>query len=288
VEKVSKSQFLEINDIRYHIRTWGDSSSEHLYLMHGWMDMSASFQFTVDALSKDWFVIAPDWRGFGLSSWASHGYWFPEYVADLAGIINKLSPDTDINLVGHSMGGNVAGLYTGVYPERIKRLVLAEGFGMPPRDASEAPDHLRKWLSQKNSQTTLKPYKSLAAVAKRLIDNTPALTEERALFLAQHWSTEGASGEFTLRADPKHKRVNPILYRSDEASYFWQRISCPTLWLHSDSDWLNKFMKNEYNTIEDYRSKYQNLSEDTITDSTHMMHHVQPEKFAAIIESFVS
>ena len=78
--------------------------------MHGWMDMSASFQFTVDALSKDWFVIAPDWRGFGLSSWASHGYWFPEYVADLAGIINKLSPDTDINLVGHSMGGNVAGL----------------------------------------------------------------------------------------------------------------------------------------------------------------------------------
>jgi pimeloyl-ACP methyl ester carboxylesterase len=36
-------------------------------MMHGWMDVGASFQFVVDALQGDWHVIAPDWRGFGLS-----------------------------------------------------------------------------------------------------------------------------------------------------------------------------------------------------------------------------
>ena len=66
------------------------------------MDMSASFQFTVDELDKDWFVIAPDWRGFGLSDWAPQGYWFPDYVADLSRIINIISPDAEISLVGHS------------------------------------------------------------------------------------------------------------------------------------------------------------------------------------------
>ena len=94
--------------------------------------MSASFQFTVDELDKDWYVIAPDWRGFGLSDWAPQGYWFPDYVADLSAIINIISPDVEISLVGHSMGGNIAGLYTGVYPEKVQKLILAEGFGMPP------------------------------------------------------------------------------------------------------------------------------------------------------------
>jgi pimeloyl-ACP methyl ester carboxylesterase len=256
--------------------------------MHGWMDMSASFQFTVDELDKDWFVIAPDWRGFGLSDWAPQGYWFPDYVADLSRIINIISPDAEISLVGHSMGGNIAGLYAGVYPEKVQKLILAEGFGMPPRDANEAPNRLKRWLEQKEKNPSLKPYSSLGEVAQRLIKNTPELTEERAFFLAEHWSAQQSNGEFNLRADPKHKMTNPILYRSVEASFFWKRITCPTLWLHSDSGWLRRFMKDDYATIDEYRSNYQNLSEKTITESSHMMHHVQPKKFAAAIESFIN
>ena len=82
--------------------------------------------------------------------------------------------------------------------------------------------------------------------------------------------------------------TNPILYRSVEASFFWKRIACPTLWLHSDSGWLRRFMKDDYATIDEYRSNYQNLSEKTITESSHMMHHVQPKKFAAAIELFIN
>ena len=287
MQSVSKSQFLNINGLRYHIRTWGNNSDRHLYLMHGWMDMSASFEFVVKELSEHWFILAPDWRGFGLTEWAPYGYWFPDYVADLSEIINALSKEKEVNLFGHSMGGNIAGLYTGVFPEKVNKVILAEGFGMPPRDASDAPNHLKKWLDQKQVSPTLKPYKSLYDVAQRLIANTPQLTQHQALFLAEHWAEEQSNGEFKLRADPKHKMVNPILYRSTEASFFWKRITCPTLWLHSDSGWLRKFMKDDYETINEYRSNYQNLSEETITHSTHMMHHVQPKKIAAAIESFM-
>ena len=119
------------------------------------------------------------------------------------------------------------------------------------------------------------------------MNNTPALTHPQALFLAEHWAAKQPDGEFQLIADPKHKMVNPILYRSTEASFFWKRITCPTLWLHSDSGWLRKFMKDDYKTIDEYRSNYQNLIEKTITDSSHMMHHVQPKKLAIAIESFI-
>ena len=63
--KPSQSHILQIRGLRYHMRTWGDPRDPKLVLLHGWMDVSASFQFLVDALRRDWYVIAPDWRGFG-------------------------------------------------------------------------------------------------------------------------------------------------------------------------------------------------------------------------------
>ena len=102
-----------------------------MWLLHGWMDVSASFQFLVDALERDWYVIAPDWRGFGLSEWAAGGYWFLDYLGDLDVLLRLLAQDRSVNLVGHSMGGNVANLYAGVRPERVRKLALLEGFGLP-------------------------------------------------------------------------------------------------------------------------------------------------------------
>jgi len=81
--KVSRSQFVDVRGLSYHVRTWGEAGAPKLFLLHGWMDVSASFQFLVDALAGQWHVLAPDWRGFGPSETPQDGYWFPDYVADL-------------------------------------------------------------------------------------------------------------------------------------------------------------------------------------------------------------
>uniref|UniRef100_UPI002362DFF1 alpha/beta fold hydrolase n=3 Tax=Pseudomonadota TaxID=1224 RepID=UPI002362DFF1 len=78
-----------------------------LVLLHGWMDVGASFQFVVDALAGDREVIALDWRGFGLSEASGAGcYWFPDYLADLDALLDAVSPSAPVDLLGHSMGGN--------------------------------------------------------------------------------------------------------------------------------------------------------------------------------------
>lgn len=286
--KPSTSLFRDVRGLRYHVRSWGDPDAPKLFMLHGWMDVSASFQFTVDALTSDWNVLAPDWRGFGLSEWVKSGYWFPDYVADLDNLLNQLSPEQAVTIVGHSMGGNIAGLYAGVRPERVDRLLLAEGFGMPPTVPEQAPKRLLKWLDQVATPPTLRPYASLQEVAARLLANTPGLGAERANFLAPHWAQEVEPGRYELRADPKHKTTNPVLYRYQEALTIWKQITAPVLWIHSGTDWVRKFLKENDQLLDLYRSSYARLTECRIEGASHMMHHDQPEQFAQALENFLS
>src|SRR5436190_28301 len=136
----SDSSFLDIRGLRYHVRRWPRPGARKLILLHGWMDVSASFQFLVDELRGEWDVHAPDWRGYGLTDWAKADcYWFPDYLADLDFILEEIHADEPVILVGHSLGGNAAALYAGIRPARVARLVNLEGFGLPQTRPEQAP-----------------------------------------------------------------------------------------------------------------------------------------------------
>lgn len=191
--KPATSEFHLVRNLRYHVRCWGDAAAPKLFLLHGWMDVSASFQFLVDCFSREWHVIAPDWRGFGLSEWARDGYWFPDYYADLDALLNIYQPDSPVKLVGHSMGGNVACTYAGVRPQRVDKLVSLEGFGAKRTSAGDAPARYARWLDQLAAPPTFRPYPSFEAVADRMRKNNPRLTAERAQYLATHWARKTGS-----------------------------------------------------------------------------------------------
>jgi alpha-beta hydrolase superfamily lysophospholipase len=95
----STSQFLAVRGLSYHVRSWGDAAAPKLFMLHGWMDVGASFQFLVDALARDWCVLAPDWRGFGQSAWCEDGYWFADYLADLDALLEHFTPDAPARVV---------------------------------------------------------------------------------------------------------------------------------------------------------------------------------------------
>jgi pimeloyl-ACP methyl ester carboxylesterase len=135
-----------------------------MVLLHGWMDVSASFQFLVDALSADWDAYAPDWRGYGLTQWSgADSYWFPDYMGDLDALLERIQPDAPVNLVGHSLGGNVAGLYAGVRPARVAKFVNLEGFGMPATKPEQAAKRYARWMDELRVAPKLRPYPDYAA-----------------------------------------------------------------------------------------------------------------------------
>jgi pimeloyl-ACP methyl ester carboxylesterase len=287
----SRSEFITVRSLQYHIRHWGNEGAPKLFMVHGWMDVSASFQFVVDCLRKDWHVIAPDWRGFGLT--ANPGadtYWFPDYLGDLDAILRHYSPDAPVKLLGHSMGGNVVCMYAGVRPDRIEKLINLEGFGLPASRPEQAPARYAKWMDELRDPPTLRSYPTRNGVALRLQKNNPRLTDERAAFLSGHWAAPNDRGEWEILGDPAHKISSPVLYRVEEVLACWQAISAPVLWVEADDTDAWRWMgpKEQARGEVDRRIKFiPNVTTSVITDAGHMLHHDQPEALARLIEQFL-
>ena len=283
----SESLYFKLRGLSYHVRHWKGDRAQKVVLLHGWMDVSASFQFVVDALSAQWDVYAPDWRGYGLSDWSgADSYWFPDYIGDLDALLDQIQPDAAVNLVGHSLGANVAGLYAGIRPERVAKFVNLEGFGMPPTRPDQAPKRYARWLDELREMPRWRPYANFAALADRLQKNNARLSRERAEFLARHWGKDGAAG-VVLRSDPAHKLVNATLYRLEEARACWERATAAVLWVDAAESETRTRMKLSEAEMAERRSAFRNLKHEIVEGAGHMLHHDQPERVARLIESFL-
>jgi pimeloyl-ACP methyl ester carboxylesterase len=287
----SRSEFLTVRGLRTHVRHWGRDGAPVIFMVHGWMDVAASFQFVVDALEGDWHVIAPDWRGFGLSERAhADTYWFPDYVADLDAILDHYAPDGAVNLLGHSMGGNVVGIYAGVRPARVRRLINLEGFGMPASNPEQAPRRYAKWLDELRDPAVLRAYPTRAAVAARLQKTNPRLSDARADFLSRHWAAQNEAGEWEILGDPAHKKPNPILYQIEEVMACWRAITAPVLWIEAEDTNMWQWMgpKAEARVEIDRRlAQLAQVSTHMMADAGHMLHHDQPQELARLVEQFL-
>ena len=298
--RIPRSHYVRVRGLRHHVLSWGDPAlatpeRPALLMLHGWMDVAASFQFAVDALAAERHVIAFDWRGFGLSDTpAADTYWFPDYLGDLEALLDALLPGQTIDLLGHSMGGNVAMLYAGIRPARLRRLVNLEGFGMPESRAEHAPSRYAHWLDELREPTDLRTYTSLEAVAERLRKTNPRLPADRAAWLARQWSrqridAEGNAGAWEILGDPAHLRPNPMLYQVAEVLACWKLITAPLLWVEGDLTDTTRWWGTRY-TREDFHARLAVVArteKHTLSPAGHMLHHDQPEALARRVESFL-
>jgi pimeloyl-ACP methyl ester carboxylesterase len=285
----SESEFVQIRGLRYHVRHWRAAGAPKMVLLHGWMDVSASFQFMVDALRADWDVYAPDWRGYGLTDWGKADcYWFPDYIADLDALLEHIQPAAAVSLVGHSLGGNVGALYAGVRPQRIARFVNLEGFGMAPTRAEQAPERYARWLEELREPPGLRPYESFAVLADRLQAGNKRLTRDKAQFLARQWGQEVAGRGVVLRGDPAHKIVNPVLYRYEEVRACWQKVRAPVLWVQGAESETPNRLHLDAAQIAERRAACPNVKQASVPEAGHMLHHDQPEAVARLVEEFLA
>ncbi|MGO9992169.1 MAG: alpha/beta fold hydrolase [Steroidobacteraceae bacterium] len=280
---------MRVRGLDLHLTRWGPDPSESnlpVFLLHGWQDTGDTFQFMVDEFKRDWPLVALDWRGFGRSEWPQDGYWFADYLADLDALLEGLSLGAPARIVGHSMGGNIASLYAGVRPERVRCVANLEGFGLPRSSPQQAATQLRQWLDQVKSRPTLKDYDSVEQLATVIRFRYPRFNDAQAAFVAAAWSKE-RDGRIRLLGDSRHRWVNPVRYHREDAEACWREVKAPVLMLlGEESEYLSKLgadgsdaaLRNIIPQIEILR----------IAGAGHMLHIEKANVVAPLIEDFLS
>jgi pimeloyl-ACP methyl ester carboxylesterase len=276
---------LEIRGLQFQLYRWPGENPQPIVFAHGWGDTGETFQFIVDHLSARHTIVAFDARGFGRTQWPQDGYWFPDYLADLDALLDAISPSEPVDLLGHSMGGNVAMMYAGVRPQRVRRLINLEGFGLQPVTADQAPARYREWLGEIKEGTHFATYDHFEQLAKVLSRRNPRTSAEHLAFIARSWGRERADGRIELRSDPRHKRVNPVLYQRDQAESCWREIVAPVLFVLGGLSEVAKRLSDAADAAH-FSRQFHDLSLITLPDAGHMLHHERPQAVAELIERF--
>lgn len=283
-----RHETLRVRGLDIHLTRWGPQPSESespAFLLHGWLDAGDTFQFMVDAMQRDWPLVALDWRGFGRSEWPQEGYWFPDYVGDLDAILDQLSPARPARLVGHSMGGNIACSYAGIRPERVRSVINLEGFGLQRTAPAQAPARMRKWLDQLRTPLERKDYASFQELAGIIRFRYPRFSEAQAAFVATAWGKLEAGGRVRLAGDPRHHWVNPVLYKREDTEAYWRELRAPLLMLvGEESDHLAKLGAD--GTAAAFRAIFPHIEMARIAGAGHMLHIERPDLVAPLVESF--
>lgn len=273
---------------RLHYVDWGNPGAPPLILQHGGRDHCRSWDWVAEELARDWHVIAPDLRGHGDSAWAPDGnYEMNAFVYDFAQLVHTLGHD-EVTIVAHSLGGNIATRYTGLYPERVRRLVNIEGLGPSPttraqREAAGYANRFRKWIEARRAASGRIPrrYPTIEAAYARMKEENTFLTDEQARHLTIHGASRNEDGTWSWKFDP-YLNVWPFEdVPEDRTAELWGAISCPVLLLYGLNSWATSPRK-------DGRDKqFRDVRVSEFENAGHWLHHDQFDRFMAEIRSFL-
>jgi pimeloyl-ACP methyl ester carboxylesterase len=277
-----------LRDLRHRVTWWGAPSPNPIVLLHGWGDSAETWQFLIDELPDHWSCVALDWRGFGGTEWPRHGYWFPDYFADLEALLDQVCPDGPARVIAHSMGGNVATMYAGIRPDRIAWIVNLEGIGLPRNAPEQAPGRYAEWLDQLKTPTRERRYSTLDVLVDFLVARNPRMPRDRAEYLARAWSTADgdANGALKLAFDPRHRNVNPVLFQRPEAEACWRRCIAPVLLVLGEHSEIRGRVHAENMTSAYFHSMFRDIRVAELANVGHMMHVEDPPAIARLAVEF--
>lgn len=269
---------LETSRLRYHVREWERPGETTYVLVHGFSDLSATWEPIAERL--DGHVIAPDLRGHGDSEWIGPGgyYHFMDYVADLDDVIRQCARSRVV-LVGHSMGGSVASYWAGTRPDRLAALVLLEGLGPPDLIGADGPSRTAMWIEAwRTGRDKQKVMPTLDDVVRRMRRHDEFLDEPSARRLAEA-GTKQVEGGYVWKQDPLHNTIGPYPYRLDTAKRYWEKVRCPVLCMDGAQSKLN--LGDAERAAR--RASFANVTHRMVENAGHALQRHQPAKVAHAI-----
>lgn len=267
---------------------WGAEDAPPLILVHGGRDQKRSWDRVAGQLSAAYRVIAPDLRGHGRSDWVSDGdYTIMDFVYDLRSLVEHLGMKT-FTLVGHSLGGNIALRYAGLFPESIEKLVALEGLGPSPRMLAErrampVTKRLQEWLEQRQKISTRKPrvMADVATAQARMQAAFEHLPEDLIHHLTVTGLKQNADGTVSWAYDPAGMGRSPADLTHEAVVELWGQIICPTWLVYGADSWAS-------NPAEDGRAKaFRNAEVSLIEQAGHWLHHDQFDVFMRQLQAFL-
>ena len=279
------TQRVPCNGVELRVHEWAPAGAPLAVaiLLHGFQDQGRSFDAVAPALAEAGLrVVAPDLRGFGDSARAPAGayYHFPDYVFDLAELADRVSPGAPIFLVGHSMGGTIASLFAGAFPERVALLALLEGLGPPSMPDEVSPDRFRSWVTGvRDARARGERTMSLDEAVRRLGANHPRVDPDVVRLRAEQL-TRPAPGDLERRVwsfDPLHRTTSPFGFSAERWKAHARRITAPTLVVGGGPEGFHP---------DDEAERVAAIAGAKVVElpgAGHMMHWTRPRELAALL-----
>ena len=275
--------------LRLHYVDWGNPDGPPMLLIHGGRDHCRNWDWVAEHFAKDYHIIAPDLRGHGDSQWeASGNYTQISYVYDIAQLLQQKNMH-DVTVIGHSLGGAIALMYTALFPERVKKLVAIEGMGPSPSLAAKQAeisinDRVRSWVDdmRKLSGRLPRRYDTLDDAFKRMRDENPHLSEEQARHLTLHGANQNEDGTYSWKFDNYVRVFSMSGLPNEQVKKMYGEISCPTLLMRGEESWASDPVADGRTQCFNCPIEYQSFA-----NAGHWIHHDQLDGFVDRVSEFL-
>ncbi|XP_060101314.1 serine hydrolase-like protein 2 isoform X2 [Heteronotia binoei] len=278
-------------------KAWGPPQGRPVLCLHGWLDNANTFNRLIPLLPKDCYYMAVDFGGHGLSSHRPPGfpYHFMDYVGDVRRVVEALKWSR-FTLMGHSLGGTVAGMFSCIFPDMVDKLILVESYGFFP-----APKEYERLLKAKrklfegllsfeaNKQYSTK-VRSPQEALQRLLKANPHLTEDSGKILLQRGTTE-VSGGVVYNRDIRITLHNHSFVSLDQSLIFLKKIQADVLMIIA-RDGIFSIESKDVPIVKPLQEAFRIFLKERYhyvdVTGNHFVHLNEPEVVAGIISAFLS
>ncbi|XP_034394911.1 serine hydrolase-like protein [Cyclopterus lumpus] len=274
-------------------KVWGPEHGRPVLCLHGWADNCGTFNTLIPLLPKEYRYVAVDLAGHGLSSHRPPGafYTIIENVADVRRVVAGLRW-TNFSIIGHSMGGSIAAMFSALYPEMVDTLVLLDSYGFVATDSKELPEVLRKVMVamfqfEEKPEEKKRVYTYEKAV-ERLSAANPTMTEHSVRVLLERGLVQ-VEGGFTFSRDLRINFKNPWRMCLEQSLEMQSRVRASVLLVLTDKGFNRTlFEPSQRKFTSTLLRGLQDRNHTVVTvPGDHHVHLNEPEVVAPIVSDFL-
>ncbi|XP_059793082.1 serine hydrolase-like protein 2 isoform X2 [Balaenoptera ricei] len=281
-------------------KAWGSHQSPPVLCLHGWLDNANSFDRIIPLLPKDFYYVAMDFGGHGLSSHYSPGFPYDHqnFVSEVRRVAAALKWNR-FSLLGHSFGGTVGGMFSCIFPEMVDKLVLLESspFILESNELENmltykrsAIEHMLQVEASEKPSHVVSPEEMLQGFLK----NNSHVGDECAKLLLQRGTTQVATG---LLLNRDRRITRPEYYFNFISRELFvhsiRKLQARVLLIKATQGYYDVRRENDANmelmlfVTNSLRSILKERFQYVQVPGNHYVHMNQPQHMAGVISSFL-